>query len=67
MGVGRALLRATLTFAAVEADEIWVEAQAPVMTRAATAVRTISFMLITSRDLLTLQNFSLDRSAEVNI
>ncbi|RZU41202.1 hypothetical protein BDD14_2709 [Edaphobacter modestus] len=44
MGVGRALLRATLTFAAVEAEEIWVEAKAPVKTRTATAVRTASFM-----------------------
>jgi hypothetical protein len=67
MGLGRALLRATLTLVALDADEIWVEAKAPVITRAATAVRTMSFMLITSRDLLTLQNFSLDRSAEVNI
>jgi hypothetical protein len=45
MGIGRALLRATLTLAAVEADEIWLEAKAPVMTRAATAVRITSFMV----------------------
>jgi hypothetical protein len=45
IGVGRALLRATVTWAlVVEAEEIWVEAKAPVMTRAATAVRTMSFM-----------------------
>jgi hypothetical protein len=43
MGTGIALLRATATFA-VEAEEIWVEAKAPVMTRAATAVRTMVFM-----------------------
>jgi hypothetical protein len=43
MGTGIALLRATVTFA-VEAEEIWVEAKAPVMTRAATAVRMMVFM-----------------------
>jgi hypothetical protein len=47
IGVGSALLRAMETFAAVDADEIWVvEAKAPVMTRAATAVRTMSFMIV---------------------
>jgi hypothetical protein len=44
IGTGRALLRATVILALVEADEIWVEAKAPVITRAATAVRTMSFM-----------------------
>jgi hypothetical protein len=47
MGTGRALLRATETLAlVVEAEEIWLEAKAPVMTRAATAVRIISFMIL---------------------
>jgi hypothetical protein len=45
IGIGRALLRATLVLE-VEAAEIWREARAPVVTRAATAVRTMSFMLI---------------------
>jgi hypothetical protein len=45
MGVGRALLRATVTLAElVEAEEIWVEAKAPVMTRAATTERRMFFM-----------------------
>src|ERR1700742_2675857 len=42
MGTGRALLRATTTL--VLAEEIWGEAKAPVRARAATAVRTMSFM-----------------------
>jgi hypothetical protein len=69
MGVGRALLRATVTLAElVEAEEIWVEAKAPVMTRAATNVRITNFMALTSgKNFPMLQNISLDRSAEVNI
>jgi len=43
MGVGRALFFATVTLE-VEAEEIWVEATAPVRTRAATTVRTMIFM-----------------------
>jgi hypothetical protein len=43
MGTGIALLRATVTLA-VEAEEIWVEAKAPVMTRAAAATRMMLFM-----------------------
>src|SRR5215475_7864167 len=45
MGVGRALFRATVTFLEVEAEEIWVEATAPVRTRAATTARTTVFMI----------------------
>jgi len=43
MGVGRALFLATVALE-VEAEEIWVEATAPVRTRAATTVRTMIFM-----------------------
>jgi hypothetical protein len=43
IGVGRALFLATVTLV-VEAEEIWVEATAPVRTRAATTVRTMIFM-----------------------
>jgi hypothetical protein len=43
IGVGSALFLATLTFA-VEAEETWVEATAPVRTRAATTARTMSFI-----------------------
>jgi hypothetical protein len=39
-----ALLRATETLAEVEAEEIWVEARAPVNTRATAMVRAMSFM-----------------------
>jgi hypothetical protein len=45
MGIGRALLRAMLTLAElVAAEEIWVEAKAPVTTRAATTERMMLFM-----------------------
>jgi hypothetical protein len=45
IGIGRALLRATVTLSElVEAEEIWVEAKAPVMTRAATTERMMLFM-----------------------
>jgi hypothetical protein len=43
-GTGIALLRATETLAVVEAEEIWVEATAPVKTRATAMVRATSFM-----------------------
>jgi hypothetical protein len=47
VGIGSALLRATETLALeVGAAEIWLEAKAPVITRAATAVRMMSFMWI---------------------
>src|SRR5215470_6497971 len=45
MGVGIALFLATVTFEVAEAVEIWVEATAPVRTRATTAARTMSFIL----------------------
>jgi hypothetical protein len=69
IGTGIALLRATVTLAElVEAEEIWVEAKAPVITRAATAVRITNFMVLTSGKIFPmLQKISLDRSAEVNI
>ena len=44
MGVGRALLRATEALALVEAEEIWVEANAPVKARATARVRMMLFM-----------------------
>jgi hypothetical protein len=44
MGVGRALFLATVTLECVEAEETWVEATAPVRTRATTAARTMIFM-----------------------
>jgi len=44
VGTGRALFLATSTLLLVEAEEIWVEAKAPVRTRAATAERTMNFM-----------------------
>jgi len=44
MGVGRALLRATVIFEEELAAETWVEATAPVRTRATTAARTMIFM-----------------------
>jgi hypothetical protein len=67
MGVGRALLRATVTLEVVEADEIRVEANAPVRTRAATTARTISFMIGVPLKLYLLPKISLDRLAEVTI
>jgi len=44
MGVGRALLRATVILEEVAA-ETWVEATAPVRTRATTAARTMYFIV----------------------
>jgi hypothetical protein len=67
MGVGRALFRATVTFLeVVEAEEIWVEATAPVRTRAATTARTMIFMEVPLK-LYLLRKISLDRSAGVTI
>ena len=45
MGIGMALVLATVTLVWAEAEAIWVEAAAPVRTRATTAARTISFMM----------------------
>src|SRR5438094_282205 len=67
IGVGSALLRAAVTLDVVEAEEIWVEATAPVRTRAATTARTISFMTGVLLKLYLLRKISLDRSAEVTI
>jgi hypothetical protein len=68
IGVGRALLRAMLTLELVEAEEIWVEAKAPVTTRAATTVRITNFMdVYLGKFFPMLQKISLDNSAEVNI
>ncbi len=47
MGMGRAELRATVTLEEVEAEETWVEAMAPVRTRAATERRTTNLILVT--------------------
>src|SRR3982750_794240 len=44
MGVGRALFFARVTLLEVEAEETWVEATAPVRTRATTTARTMVFM-----------------------
>jgi hypothetical protein len=52
MGVGRALFFARVTLWEVEAEETWVEATAPVRTRATTAARTMVFMLILLNHLL---------------
>ena len=43
--MGIALFFATVTLELAEAEAIWVEAAAPVRTRATTAARTISFMM----------------------
>jgi hypothetical protein len=68
VGTGIALLRATVTLALVEAEEIWVEAKAPVTTRAATTVRITNFMdVYLGKNFPMLQKISLDNSAEVNI
>jgi hypothetical protein len=45
IGVGRALFLAAVILELVEAEETWVEATAPVRTRAATTVRTMSFIM----------------------
>jgi hypothetical protein len=45
IGTGMALFLATVTFEVVEAEEIWVEATAPVRTRATTVARTMNFIL----------------------
>ena len=45
MGVGIALFFAMVTLALAEAEVIWVEAAAPVRTRATTTARTTSFMM----------------------
>jgi hypothetical protein len=42
--VGRALFLATVILELVDAEETWVEATAPVRTRAATTARTMSFI-----------------------
>jgi hypothetical protein len=44
MGVGIALFFAMVTLELAEAEVIWVEAAAPVRTRATTKARTIVFM-----------------------
>ena len=44
MGTGSMLVRATVTLFWVEAEEVWVEATAPVRTRTATKARTMVFM-----------------------
>ena len=46
MGVGRALFLATVILDCVEAKDAWVEATAPVRTRATTTARTIIFMMV---------------------
>ena len=43
--MGIALFFATVTLELAEAEAIWVEAAAPVRTRATTAARTISLMM----------------------
>ncbi|RSL16560.1 hypothetical protein EDE15_2080 [Edaphobacter aggregans] len=43
MGIGMALVLATVTLVWLEAEAIWVEAAAPKRTMAATKVRTIVF------------------------
>jgi len=48
-----ALFLATVTFEVVEAEEIWVEAIAPVRTRATTVARTMSFIWITPKVVFT--------------
>jgi len=44
MGVGIALFFAIVTLELAEAEAIWVEAAAPVRTRATTTARTMIFM-----------------------
>jgi len=44
MGVGIALFFAMVTLELAEAEAIWVEAAAPVRTRATTTARTMVFM-----------------------
>ena len=44
MGVGIALFFAMVTLELAEAEAIWVEAAAPVMTRASTKNRTMVFI-----------------------
>jgi hypothetical protein len=44
----------------VEAEEIWVEAAAPVRTRATTTARTISFIWITPESCIYSSKISLD-------
>jgi hypothetical protein len=39
------LVRAAVTLVFVEAEEVWVEATAPVRTRATTKARTICFIM----------------------
>ena len=45
VGMGSMLVRATVTLVFVEAEEVWVEATAPVRTRATTKARTICFIM----------------------
>ena len=45
MGTGSMLTLATVTLFWVEAEEVWVEATAPVRTRTATKARTICFIM----------------------
>ena len=44
LGIGNMLVRATVTLFWVEAEEVCVEATAPVRTRTATKARTMFFM-----------------------
>jgi hypothetical protein len=57
VGTGRALFLATSTWLLVEAEEIWVEAKAPVRTRAATAERIRSFICGLPRKFIDLAKF----------
>jgi hypothetical protein len=59
LGIGSMLLRETVTFW-VEAEEIWVEAAAPVMTRTATKARMMSFMMDLPLKLYLPKKISLD-------
>src|SRR6185437_15707284 len=52
MGTGIALFFATATVVLVEAEEIWVEAAAPVRARTTTKARTMFFIWITTKNFL---------------
>jgi hypothetical protein len=45
VGTGSMLTLATVTLFFVEAEEVWVEATAPVRTRATTKARTMCFIV----------------------
>jgi hypothetical protein len=67
MGVGMALFLATVILVWLEAEAIWVEATAPVRTRATTTARTMVFIFDTPESCIYILKISLDKPDETTI